>query len=194
MKGFLGSLQSWMNCCTGRFCAGQESRALAVGASEASGTLSVRWLSSDRLFTQASNSQEGESDLLGGWEDRAICGINRLNHNNLLLLGCSWTKKAFFLCFNFNSTDVAFRALVSVRRTVRWWAFPTDVYDIFLWSSQLHGSHLISSCSFPFCYKHREKLLTLDQLPYAGKLNTAGENDNPWDGPLPLVIGYWRSS
>ena len=50
-----------------------------------SGGLSVRWLSLDHLFTQALNSLERESDLLGRWEDRTTC--SKLNHNNLLLLG-----------------------------------------------------------------------------------------------------------
>lgn len=122
-----------------------------------------------------------ESDLLDGWKDRAIC--RRLNHINLLV-GLFLSQKMQFL-FQLKSTDRFWAALLSVRRIVRWWAFPTNVYYMYLWSSPLHRSWFLHG-SFTILLQTPRKTPTLDQLPYTGKLNTVGENDTTLEMALPF--------
>lgn len=64
--------------------------------------------------------------------------------DQIILIGWCWTvlepQKKQFLIFHLNGTDMAFGALWIVKRIMRWWDSPADVYCVFLWYFPLHGS------------------------------------------------------
>lgn len=184
MKGFLGSLQSWMNCCTARLGAGQESRALGSGSFW---TFSCVFHYGDTALTMSS--------LRPQIPQNQICLVNGRTESYvidwLIIICCYWAvfePKKQFLMLQLDSTDMAFRALLSVRRTVGWWASPADVYCIFFWSSQPHGSWFLHVL-FHFAINPQKNSKPGSASPCRDAKYCWEEWHNSGDGPLPLVIG-----